>query len=207
MRNGGLTPWSEPSLTVLMKSPYPDIGVLWIKAFTLADPERGDIVVGKRCAFVIGGLCSKKDGSSVAFSSGGVGFCSAGVSACCEPCDCGMGVGVVFVAVDEAGAACCGGGEPSEAFGEGWDPVSVALPLAPSAAPGGRLLIVLLRRCGRSVHRRLRPAHRLQGNFLSHLVLVRAQLLQAIGVRPAGLIMVLVMGIPSWPFWSLPCTV
>jgi len=35
------------------------------------------------------------------------------------------------------------------------------------------------------VHLRLRVAHRVQGNFLSHFVFVFAQLEQAIGVRPA----------------------
>jgi len=63
------------------------------------------------------------------------------------------------------------------------------------------------RRVGRKVHRRFRPAQRLHGNFLSHLVLVLAQLLHAIGVLPADLgIMPLAAGIASW-FWSLPWTV
>ena len=60
---------------------------------------------------------------------------------------------------------------------------------------------------GRRVHLRFRPAHLEQGNFLSHLVFVLAQLLQAMGVRPADLgIMPLTAGISCW-FWSLPCTV
>jgi hypothetical protein len=54
------------------------------------------------------------------------------------------------------------------------------------------------RRVGRSVHRRLRPAQRLHGNFLSHLVLVLAQLLHAMGVLPADLgIMPLAAGMIS----------
>lgn len=54
------------------------------------------------------------------------------------------------------------------------------------------------RRVGLSVHRRFRPAHRLQGNFLSHFVFVFAQLLQAIGVRPADFgIMPFTAGIAS----------
>jgi hypothetical protein len=40
---------------------------------------------------------------------------------------------------------------------------------------------------GLSVHLRFLAAQREHGNFLSHLVLVLAQLLQAIGVRPADL--------------------
>lgn len=63
------------------------------------------------------------------------------------------------------------------------------------------------RRVGRSVHLRFRPAHLEQGNFLSHLVFVLAQLLQAMGVRPADLgIMPLTAGISCW-FWSRPWTV
>jgi hypothetical protein len=63
------------------------------------------------------------------------------------------------------------------------------------------------RRVGRRVHLRFLPAHLEQGNFLSHLVFVLAQLLQAMGVRPADLgIMPLTAGISCW-FWSLPCTV
>jgi hypothetical protein len=51
---------------------------------------------------------------------------------------------------------------------------------------------------GRSVHLRFLLAHRLQGNFLSHLVFVFAQLLQAMGVLPADLgIMPLFGGKPS----------
>lgn len=40
---------------------------------------------------------------------------------------------------------------------------------------------------GRKVHLRFLPAHLEHGNFLSHLVFVLAQLLQAMGVRPADL--------------------
>lgn len=62
------------------------------------------------------------------------------------------------------------------------------------------------RRVGLRVQRRLRPAHREHGNFLSHLVFVFAQLLQAMGVRPADFGIVPFAGMASW-FWSLPCTV
>jgi hypothetical protein len=59
----------------------------------------------------------------------------------------------------------------------------------PEPSPGGITLFTFFeaRRVGRNVHRRFRPAHRLQGNFLSHLVFVLAQLLHAIGVLPADL--------------------
>ncbi len=49
------------------------------------------------------------------------------------------------------------------------------------------------------MHLRFLPAHREHGNFLSHFVFVFAQLLQAIGVRPADFgIMPLAAGIGSW---------
>jgi len=71
-----------------------------------------------------------------------------------------------------------------------------------------RLAFLVDRLVGRRVQRRLRPAQRLHGNFLSHLVFVLAQLLQAIGVRPADFgIMPLLGGKPSWLFWSRPWTV
>jgi len=54
---------------------------------------------------------------------------------------------------------------------------------SPSAAM--RIAFLVIRRVGRTVHLRLRVAHRVQGNFLSHFVFVFAQLEQAIGVRPA----------------------
>ena len=80
--------------------------------------------------------------------------------------------------------------------------------LAPSPAAGGLLAFLDTLRVGRSVHLRFLPAQRLQGNFLSHLVFVLAQLLHAIGVRPADLgIMPLLGGKPSWLFWSRPWTV
>lgn len=54
------------------------------------------------------------------------------------------------------------------------------------------------RRVGRKVHFRFLPAHLEQGNFLSHLVFVFAQLLQAMGVLPADFgIMPLAAGITS----------
>lgn len=61
---------------------------------------------------------------------------------------------------------------------------SELLPLA-STAPGMRAAFFAERLVGRTVHLRLRLAHLLQGNFLSHFVFVFAQLLQAIGVLPA----------------------
>ena len=58
-----------------------------------------------------------------------------------------------------------------------------------------------IRRVDRSVHLRFLPAQRLHGNFLSHLVFVFAQLLQAIGVLPADLgIIPSLEGKPSWLF-------
>ena len=60
---------------------------------------------------------------------------------------------------------------------------------------------------GRRVHLRFLPAHLEQGNFLSHLVLVLAQLLQAVGVRPADFgIMPFTAGISCW-LASRPWTV
>lgn len=86
------------------------------------------------------------------------------------------------------------------------------VPGAPATAPsrGTPILAAPLadRRVGLRVHRKLRPAHREQGNFLSHFVLVLAQLEHAIGVRPADLgIMPLAAGMTSLLFWSLPWTV
>ena len=59
--------------------------------------------------------------------------------------------------------------------------------VAPSPAACIRLTFLDALRVGRSVHLRFRPAQRLHGNFLSHFVFVFAQLLQAMGVRPADL--------------------
>jgi hypothetical protein len=70
------------------------------------------------------------------------------------------------------------------------------------------LALFVTRRVGRSVHFRFRAEHLEQGNFLSHLVLVLAQLLHAMGVRPADLgIMPFAAGMMSWLLASLPCTV
>jgi hypothetical protein len=77
--------------------------------------------------------------------------------------------------------------------------------LVPGA--GKRLTLRDTRRVGRRVHFNPRLAQRLHGNFLSHLVLVLAQLVQAIGVRPALLGIIGLRGSPSWLFWSLPWTV
>ena len=71
----------------------------------------------------------------------------------------------------------------------------------------GRIMFLVARRVGRTVHFRFLLAHRLHGNFLSHLVLVFAQLLQAMGVLPADLgMMPLEAERGSW-FPSLPWTV
>lgn len=58
---------------------------------------------------------------------------------------------------------------------------------APSPAAGIRLAFLEALRVGLNVHLRFLPAQRLQGNFLSHFVFVFAQLLHAMGVRPADL--------------------
>lgn len=70
------------------------------------------------------------------------------------------------------------------------DPVLVA------ASPPVMTLFTFLdaRRVGRNVHFKFRCAHRLHGNFLSHLVFVFAQLLHAIGVLPADLGMIPAFG-------------
>jgi hypothetical protein len=69
-------------------------------------------------------------------------------------------------------------------------PASIAMP--------DRLAFFVTLRVGRNVHVKLRAEHREQGNFLSHFVFVLAQLLQAMGVRPADLgIMPLAAGIIS----------
>lgn len=62
------------------------------------------------------------------------------------------------------------------------------------------------RRVGLRTHFRFRLVQRLQGNFLSHFVLVLAQFVQAIGVLPAvfGIIM---LGTPPWLSWFFPWTV
>jgi hypothetical protein len=71
-----------------------------------------------------------------------------------------------------------------------------------------RLAFLVTLRVGRNVQVKLRAEHREQGNFLSHFVFVLAQLLQAMGVRPADLgIMPLAAGMMSWLLASLPCTV
>lgn len=66
---------------------------------------------------------------------------------------------------------------------------------------------LVIRLVGRTVQVKFLVAHRVQGNFLSHFVFVFAQLLQAMGVRPADF--------GTMPFEagsgsllpSLPCTV
>lgn len=77
----------------------------------------------------------------------------------------------------------------------------------PSGGMPIRCACFVARLVGRSVHRRFRPAQREHGNFLSHFVFVLAQLLHAIGVRPADFgIMPFAAGISFW-FASLPWTV
>lgn len=58
---------------------------------------------------------------------------------------------------------------------------------APSGGMPTRLAFFDARLVGLKVHRRFLPAQREHGNFLSHFVFVFAQLLQAMGVRPADL--------------------
>jgi hypothetical protein len=75
---------------------------------------------------------------------------------------------------------------PEAVWTSGLLPWSLELPLwFASGAPPILFTFLDARRVGRSVHLRFLCAHRLHGNFLSHLVLVFAQLLQAMGVRPA----------------------
>lgn len=57
------------------------------------------------------------------------------------------------------------------------------------------------------MHFKFLCAHLVHGNFLSHFVFVFAQLLQAIGVRPADLGIIPCGGSPSSLFWLRPCTV
>jgi len=61
-------------------------------------------------------------------------------------------------------------------------------------------------RVGRRMHLRFLWAQRLQGNFLSHLVFVRAQFVQAMGVLP-GCLGIRMLGMPSLLSWFLPWTV
>lgn len=79
---------------------------------------------------------------------------------------------------------------PAEVPAEFSEELLLEFPGVASATPftspsGTRAAFFVVRLVGRTVHFRFRPAHRLQGNFLSHLVLVLAQLEHAIGVRPA----------------------
>lgn len=85
---------------------------------------------------------------------------------------------------------------------------SVPSELCPaSTTPVMRAAVFAVLLVGLTVHLRLRLAHRLQGNFLSHFVFVFAQLLQAIGVLPADFgTMPSEAGNGSW-FSSLPWTV
>ena len=83
------------------------------------------------------------------------------------------------------------------------------VPGAPATTPSGdtpmRAAPFADRLVGLNVHLRFRPAHLEHGNFLSHFVLVLAQLEHAIGVRPADFgIMPLAAGITSLLFWSFP---
>lgn len=68
--------------------------------------------------------------------------------------------------------------------------LELALPGAPSAETPTLCTPFDARRVGRTVHFRFLCEHRVQGNFLSHFVFVFAQLLQAIGVRPADLALI-----------------
>lgn len=106
------------------------------------------------------------------------------------------------------GCGCCGGlllfwgCWTALSPGGGWTPGGIAT--APSGGMPTRAAFFDARLVGLKVHLKFRPAHREQGNFLSHLVFVFAQLLQAMGVRPADLgIIPLAAGISCW-FWSRP---
>lgn len=77
-------------------------------------------------------------------------------------------------------------------------PLATPLAIVSAVIKPIRLAFLDDRRVGRRVHRRFRPAQRLQGNFLSHFVFVLAQLLHAMGVLPADLgIMPLAAGMIS----------
>jgi hypothetical protein len=85
--------------------------------------------------------------------------------------------------------------------------LELPLPAPDSIGPPTLCTPFEARRVGRKVHFRFLCAHRLHGNFLSHFVLVFAQLLQAIGVRPADLGIIPCGGRPSSLFWLRPWTV
>ena len=71
--------------------------------------------------------------------------------------------------------------------------------MLPSGAAPNLAAFFDARRVGLRVQRKFRAAHREHGNFLSHFVLVLAQLLHAMGVRPADLgIMPFAAGRGSW---------
>lgn len=83
----------------------------------------------------------------------------------------------------------CGGGEfdrGSDA-GIGGCTSGVMMVVVPSGFVCIRCAFLDCLRVGLSVHFRFLAAQREQGNFLSHFVFVFAQLLHAIGVRPADL--------------------
>jgi hypothetical protein len=86
-----------------------------------------------------------------------------------------------------------------------WLPFASGLPTILLPAWTGLILRDALR-VGRRMHLRFLWAHRLQGNFLSHLVFVLAQFVQAMGVLP-GCLGISMLGMPSLPSWFLPWTV
>lgn len=167
-----------------MNSENPESGVLWMNP--LVAVSMGDMMpcIGCTCPFggvtpSLGGLCGKNCGCWPS-----TGFCSSTIVLGTSGC------GLVDF-------------DPSPLSLE---PCSEEL-LVPSVGGTARVTFFDVRRVGLSVHRRFLPAHRLQGNFLSHFVLVFAQLLHAIGVRPADFgTMPLEGGRGSW-LLSLPWTV
>ena len=176
---------SSSIVAVPIKSSKPESGVCVTKPVPCVGS--GDMLVASIGPFGIGGLWSKKLVSANVFASGLDVFAA-----------CGSG----------GGCGCCCGELLFEPFVDELAALSEELVLLDSTLTGARVACLDCLRVGRRVHRRFRPAQRLQGNFLSHLVFVFAQLLHAIGVRPADLgIMPLLGGRPSWLLASRPWTV
>ena len=184
--NRGLDPSSEPSLSALLKSSYPDNGVC--------------------CRKPLPGVCI---GGDMLLGAGGVGplvgcsgYCDGGPSTTGSPCFSSGMVIIPFFGLAGFSGCCCGELVPCGATMTPFSMATGCIPGGYATAPSGgtpiRAAFFDDRRVGRRVHRRFRPAHRLHGNFLSHFVFVLAQLLQAIGVRPADFgIMPLAAGIAS----------
>jgi hypothetical protein len=89
----------------------------------------------------------------------------------------------------------------------GSDDVTIASVLAVMLLPAWTALTFReTLRVGRRMHLRFLWAQRLHGNFLSHLVFVRAQFVHAMGVLP-GCFGISMLGMPSLLSWFLPWTV